>query len=88
MTGSPRLKVAIAAMTLVLVVPLLVAMGNNQDGSGDDDAWAMDARSYAADVGVSFDEALRRLKLQDEIGKLGAPGYRRGGYVWRALDRA
>ena len=36
------------------------------------DALVTDARSYARDTGVDLDEAVRRLRLQRAIGKLGA----------------
>ena len=36
------------------------------------DAVVADARSYAEDIGVDLDEAVRRLGLQGAIGKLGA----------------
>lgn len=38
----------------------------------EESALAQDAQSYARDFGVGFEEALRRLKLQDSVGKLGA----------------
>jgi hypothetical protein len=39
---------------------------------GAKDALLCDAREYALDMGVSTDEALRRLQLQDSIGELNA----------------
>jgi pyruvate/2-oxoglutarate dehydrogenase complex dihydrolipoamide acyltransferase (E2) component len=38
---------------------------------GEDVALSKDARYYAEDVGVSLEEAIRRLKLQQEIGTSG-----------------
>ncbi|RZN37674.1 MAG: hypothetical protein EF813_05580 [Methanosarcinales archaeon] len=37
-----------------------------------EDALLRDAQEYASDMGVSTDEALRRLQLQDSIGELNA----------------
>lgn len=38
----------------------------------EEDAWEQDARMYADDFGVSLEEALTRLQLQEPAGKLGA----------------
>ena len=54
-----------------MLVPLLIAMGNDETETENDGALARDAQSYAADYGVSVDEALRRLTLQIEVGTLG-----------------
>lgn len=40
--------------------------------AGEPDALRLDAESYAAEFGVDVDEALRRLRLQREIGALNA----------------
>jgi hypothetical protein len=39
---------------------------------GEQDAFLRDAQSYAEDTGVSLEEAVRRMELQDSIGELGA----------------
>jgi hypothetical protein len=45
--------------------PPIVTMVNN-------DALSMDAQAMATDLGITVDEAIRRLNQQDSIGKLGA----------------
>jgi hypothetical protein len=39
---------------------------------GEQDAFLRDAQSYAEDMNVSLDEAVRRMELQNSIGELGA----------------
>jgi hypothetical protein len=56
---------------------LTVVNAQESDGGGKPvlgakDALLRDAQEYASDMGVSTDEALHRLQLQDSIGELGA----------------
>ena len=71
MARFKRLQVGFRVIALVLLVPALVAMVSAQQGSGTEDALDRQAESYADDVGVSVEEAKRRLRLQEEIGELG-----------------
>ncbi len=72
MFRKTRFRVGLAVIAVLLVVPLLVAMGSPQGPPGGDGGLARDAESYASDTGVSEEEALRRLILQDEVGDLNA----------------
>ena len=65
-----------AIVVSVFFIPSL-AQGGIADASQNHspsvaDPLGVDARSYASDYGVSFDEALRRLRLQDDVGDLEA----------------
>ena len=62
---------ALVALVAALLISIAAVGGSAPSGSGGaDDALRRDATSYAADFGVSETEALRRLRLQDEIGAL------------------
>jgi len=49
-----------------------IALAAAIEGTGGDDALPGDARAYAAAYGVSGEEAVRRLDLQEDAGELGA----------------
>ena len=65
-------QIGTLAAIALLLVPLLVAMGEDETETENDGALGRDAQSYAADYAVSADEALHRLTLQIEAGTLGA----------------
>ena len=73
---SRKTQAYLAVVALVITIPLVLAAGNYDGGgsgaerSDPDGAMRLDAASYAADFGVSEEEALRRLRLQGEIGQL------------------
>ena len=63
--------VFVSILMLSLVAPLSTsAHVHYSTPLSDDEALFRDAQSYAAEVGVSIDEALERLKLQSTIGQL------------------
>ncbi len=76
------MKMSVVSRALPLLVPLILlascrtAVDNvgpqNVSVLANGDALRKDAAQYAKEVGVPLDEALRRLKLQDEIGKFDA----------------
>ncbi len=62
---------ALLAMVAALLISIAGVGGSAPPVDGEaDGALRRDAASYAADFGVSETEALRRLRLQDEIGSL------------------
>ncbi len=56
----------IVLLSVIVAIPATGAVAQ----SGGDDALRKDAREYASAMGVSLQEAIRRLSLQDAIGKL------------------
>lgn len=61
------------AVFMVILSPPALSQDTELDGAlSGDDALVEDARIYAAEQSVSVEEASRRLKLQDDVGKLGA----------------
>lgn len=70
----------ILVVIVVATLTLLPAVSSPQGTDGsltcpplpENDALAMDAQYYAADFGVSVEEAICRLTVQEEIGYLGA----------------
>lgn len=61
------------ALTLAFIIVAVSAKAPTaQTGPNALDAVVQDAKTYANDYGVSLEEAVRQLRLQDEIGKLGA----------------
>lgn len=54
--------------------------------TSDEEALAQDARAYASDYAVSVDEALRRLRLQEDIGRLQASLEAQEGTTYGGLE--
>lgn len=72
---SSWLRVGILLLAVVLVAGLLFAGVNAQGDSeavGEENPLLYDAQAYASETGVSINEALRRLQLQDIAGELDA----------------
>jgi hypothetical protein len=67
-------EVSIADLKSDLNAPIRVASHQIPDSVplGEQDAFLRDAQSYAEDMNVSLDEAVRRLELQNSIGELGS----------------
>jgi hypothetical protein len=66
-----RLILVLATIGTAVLMIGGVALAATLEDTGDD-ALPGDARAYAADYGVSGEEALRRLELQEDAGELGA----------------
>lgn len=66
--------VAMLVMLVASAVPALAQTsgGMSPDPLTEEESLAQDARAYAADTGVSLQEAVRRLELQDSAGGLNA----------------
>ena len=64
--------IAVGAILVALVVAASLALspGTQDTTPITTDALGMDAQSYAADFGVTIEEARRRLNLQDSVGLL------------------
>ena len=74
---SKRIQGLLGILAVAVLVPLAVAAGGRDgnagvDPAGGDAALRRDAASYAEDFDVSVEEALKRLRLQSEIGELDA----------------
>ncbi len=72
---APSILITLALLLLLTPVTLAAEPGAPPDADATPivvDGLPTDARAYAAAFGVDFQEAMRRLQLQDAIGKLGA----------------
>ena len=69
-----RLVIALGALLTIVAAPVaIVLMNQYMDTEATvSDALRRDARMYADEWGIELNEAVRRLKLQSEIGKFGA----------------
>lgn len=72
-----RLLAICVVWSFVGVIYTATASIEPQKETQSDDALRQDAEYYAKDQGISVDEAVRRLKLQPALGKLGAELERR-----------
>ena len=74
MLVGKRLIIALGVLLTVAAAPMgILLMNQFMDTEATvSDALRMDAQSYATEWGISLNEAIRRLQLQSEIGKLGA----------------
>ena len=70
MLRSRKVQAGLGLIALAVLVPALMAMGNGQADGQQSTALSRDAASYAADFDVTQEEALRRLRIQDEVGAL------------------
>lgn len=72
---APSILITLALLLLLAPATLVAASTAVPDPAGTPivvDGLPHDAQKYADAFGVDFQEAMRRLQLQDSIGKLGA----------------
>lgn len=67
-----RAAVSLAVLASLVAISVIVtgATGGAPQPSEEENPLEADAQSYAADFGTTVEEAMRRLSLQNEIGKL------------------